>query len=103
MNKAVPKPALAPPVAQADPDLVSLSKRMTKRAAASMRDDAPTAADLGKLSLDVEADHIQALRRYIASKEAVVSRFREQLSRFRLTSQRCEIACRRNKTREPRP
>lgn len=82
MNKALPTPQAAPsPDANPDTDLVSLSKRMTQRAAASLAQSPPKPAP-DKMSPEAEAAHINALRRYIVSKEAVVSRFREQLDRF---------------------
>lgn len=86
MNKAVAKTAQTgsdqmDPPSQVDPDLVGLSKRMTQRAAASLVTRAPS-TELGQLSLEAEAAHVEALRRYITSKEAIVARFRDQLARF---------------------
>ena len=81
MNNPLPKQSAEQAVPTTDPDLVSLSKRLTQRAAAEMAKAEPR-VDYRQLSLDAEADHIAALRRYIISKEAVVARFREQLDRF---------------------
>ena len=82
MNKPLPQPVKAPALPpDAHPELVSLSKRLTQRAAAAMARTDPR-VDYGHLSLEAEADHIAALRRYIISKETVVDRFREQLERF---------------------
>lgn len=82
MNKAVPAPqgALSPDLGS-DPDLNSLSKRMTQHAAARLM-DLPNEPGQTGMSPAAEAEHIGALRRYITSKEAVVARFRNQLDRF---------------------
>ena len=80
MNKPLPKTAHAR-TSQADTDLVSLSKRLTQRAAAELEKSEPH-RDYSHLSLEAEGDHIAALRRYIIAKEAAIGRFREQIARF---------------------
>ena len=80
MNKPLTQSATVR-ASQADTDLVSLSKRLTQRAAAELAKTEPH-RDYSHLSLEAEGDHIAALRRYIIAKEAAIGRFREQIARF---------------------
>lgn len=69
------------PLPEAEPDFTALSRRLAKRAAEKMREAEPK-ADLTAFSLGAEAEHVEALRRYITAKEAIMTRFRDQLADF---------------------